>query len=97
MYQAAYDYVVHVRLAYTSCLCAETDLRKHVHSVPGVKTSKPEIPAAVSTMKPPPLHSSFYLVWSTLNRYSYIIWDNYIYCGLLDLRKPHYYVVFILL
>jgi hypothetical protein len=22
------------------------------------------------------LHSSFYLVWSTLNRYSYIIWDN---------------------
>jgi hypothetical protein len=22
------------------------------------------------------LHSSFYLVWFTLNRYSYIIWDN---------------------
>jgi hypothetical protein len=24
------------------------------------------------------LQSSFYLVWSTLNRYSYIIWDNYV-------------------
>jgi hypothetical protein len=39
------------------------------------------------------LYSSFYLVRFTLNRYSYIIWDNCIWCCLLDFRKPHYYVV----